>query len=179
MLPIIITGGPGAGKTSLINALADKGYATFEEVSRTLIEQQAQLEKGILPWHDLPGFAALCLASMSEQKQQASSHRVAFLDRAIPDICGYLAQAELEIDARYLQASAGYHAQVFFCRPHQAIYVQDEVRPYPFDGALAIHDSLVAIYQQLGYQVVEVPWGSLDDRVTFIESALALPSVTE
>ena len=179
MLPIIITGGPGAGKTSLINALASKGYATFSEVSRTLIEQQAQLENGILPWHDLPGFAALCLDSMGEQKQQASLQEVAFLDRAIPDICGYLAQAELEIDARYRQASAGYHAQVFFCRPHQAIYVQDEVRPYPFDGALAIHDSLVVIYQQLGYQVVEVPWGTLDERVRFIESALALSIVTE
>ncbi|GAK82865.1 predicted ATPase [Vibrio ponticus] len=53
--------------------------------------------------------------------------------------------------------------------------MQDEVRPYPFAGALAIHDALVAIYQQLGYQVVEVPWGSLDERVAFIESAIALP----
>lgn len=177
MLPIIITGGPGAGKTSLINALAEIGYATFEEVSRTLIEQQAQLEKGILPWHDLPGFAALCLESMGEQKQQAALYNVAFLDRAIPDICGYLAQAELAIDARYREASAGYHAQVFFCRPHREIYVQDEVRPYPFEGAIAIHEALVTIYQQLGYHVVEVPWGALAERCAFIESALALPIV--
>ena len=179
MLPIIITGGPGAGKTSLIDALANKGYATFAEVSRTLIEQQAQLENGILPWHDLPGFAALCLESMSEQKQQAALQSVAFLDRAIPDICGYLAQAGLEIDAHYREASAGYHAQVFFCRPHRDIYVQDEVRPYPFEGALAIHDALVAIYQQLGYQVVEVPWGTLAERCAFIESAAALPMTME
>ncbi|ROV60278.1 ATPase [Vibrio ponticus] len=175
MLPIIITGGPGAGKTSLINQLAQQGYQTFSEVSRDLIEQQAQLENGILPWHDLPGFAALCLTLMGEQKQQAAQYPVAFLDRAIPDICGYLAEAKLEIDACYIEASADYHPQVFFCRPHQAIYVQDEVRPYPFAGALAIHDALVAIYQQLGYQVVEVPWGSLDERVAFIESAIALP----
>ncbi len=175
MLPIIITGGPGAGKTSLINQLAQQGYQTFAEVSRDLIEQQAQLENGILPWHDLPGFADLCLTHMGEQKQQAAQHSVAFLDRAIPDICGYLAEAKLDIDARYIEASAGYNPQVFFCRPHQAIYVQDEVRPYPFAGALAIHNALVAIYQQLGYQVVEVPWGSLDERVAFIESAIALP----
>ncbi|OLQ86056.1 ATPase [Vibrio panuliri] len=178
MLPIIITGGPGAGKTSLVNHLAARGYATFAEVSRTLIEQQAQLVDGILPWHDLPGFADLCLTHMGEQKQQAAQHSVAFLDRAIPDICGYLAEAELEIDARYIEASAGYHSQVFFCRPHKAIYVQDDVRPYPFDGALAIHDALVAIYQQLGYQVVEVPWGTLEERAAFIESTLALSTET-
>ncbi len=173
MLPIIITGGPGAGKTSLINQLAGQEYQTFDEVSRRLIEQQASIENGILPWNDLPGFADLCLTHMSEQKQQASLHNVAFLDRAIPDICGYLAQAELDIDARFTEASLGYHSQVFFCRPHQSIYVQDEVRPYPFDGALAIHEALEAIYQQLGYQVVEVPWGTLEERVAFIESAIA------
>ena len=179
MLPIIITGGPGAGKTSLINALAAKGYTTFAEVSRTLIEQQLRLEHGILPWQDLPGFAALCLQAMSEQKQQAELQDAAFLDRAIPDICGYLAQAELAIDSRYVTASQGYHPQVYFCRPYRAIYVQDEVRPYPFEGAMAIHDALVAIYQQLGYQVVEVPWGTLEQRVTFIESALTPSMVTE
>lgn len=178
MNPIIITGGPGAGKTSLIETLAKKGYATFEEVSRTLIEQQALLENGILPWHDLPGFAQLCLQHMGEQKQQAYSHPVAFLDRAIPDICGYLAQAELPIEACYREASQGYHPQVFFCCPHQAIYVQDEVRPYPFEGAIAIHQALMAVYLQLGYQVVDVPWGTLEQRVEFIESALT-PSTME
>ena len=50
MNPIIITGGPGAGKTTLINALADAGYPTFAESSRQLIEQQSQLEGGTLPW---------------------------------------------------------------------------------------------------------------------------------
>lgn len=68
MNPIIITGGPGAGKTTLINALADAGYPTFAESSRQLIEQQSQLEDGILPWVDLPGFAELCLGVMSKQK---------------------------------------------------------------------------------------------------------------
>ena len=176
MLPIIITGGPGAGKTSLINALAAKGYATFDEVSRTLIEQQSQLEHGILPWQDLPGFAALCLQVMGEQKRQAQQQEVAFLDRAIPDICGYLAQAELAIDSRYIIASQGYHPQAYFCRPHCAIYVQDDVRPYPFEGAIAIHDALVSTYQQLGFEVIEVPWGTLEQRTAFIERSL-MPSI--
>ena len=64
MQPIIITGGPGAGKTTLINALGDMGYPTFAESSRQLIEEQSQIENGILPWLDLPGFAELCLGVM-------------------------------------------------------------------------------------------------------------------
>ncbi|NAX21924.1 AAA family ATPase [Vibrio sp. V39_P1S14PM300] len=60
MKPVIISGGPGAGKTSLIRALGARGIATFEEASRRLIEQQSRLPDGILPWDDLPGFARLC-----------------------------------------------------------------------------------------------------------------------
>ncbi len=48
MKPIIITGGPGAGKTTLIDALAQSGLATFPEVSRTLIEQESAKPNGIL-----------------------------------------------------------------------------------------------------------------------------------
>ncbi|MEZ8585475.1 AAA family ATPase [Vibrio cyclitrophicus] len=176
MNPIIVTGGPGAGKTTLINALGDIGYPIFAESSRQLIEQQSQLENGILPWLDLPGFAHLCLTVMSEQKEQANQHQIAFLDRAIPDICGYLAQANLDIDVTYREASQGYHSQALFCRPEASIYVQDEVRPYPFEEALEIHHALVTVYQELGYEVVEVPFMSVEERALFVKSHLGIKS---
>ncbi|MEC7173627.1 MAG: AAA family ATPase, partial [Bacteroidota bacterium] len=36
---IVISGGPGSGKTTLVNLLKDKGYRCFEEFSRILIDR--------------------------------------------------------------------------------------------------------------------------------------------
>ncbi|MDC5703184.1 AAA family ATPase [Vibrio europaeus] len=168
MKPIVITGGPGAGKTTLLAALAEYGYATFSEGSRTLIEQQSQLPDGILPWTDLPKFARLCLRFMGDQKLTAQQSPVAFMDRAIPDIVGYLKVGGCEIGQEFLDQSVGYYSQVFVCQPEASIYVQDEFRPHSFEEALQIHQVLVETYIELGYQVIEVPWGTVVERVAFV-----------
>lgn len=174
MKPVVITGGPGAGKTTLLNALGEMGYATFAEGSRTLIEQQSQRDDGVLPWSNLPGFANLCLDLMSEQKHKALGHEVAFVDRAIPDIVAYLRVGGCNVPEAFIQGSAGYHGQVLACRPEKAIYVQDEVRPHSFEEALHIHQTLVDGYAELGYQVLHVPWGSVDERVSFVCRVMGL-----
>ncbi|MCG9683848.1 AAA family ATPase [Vibrio sp. Isolate23] len=177
MKPIIVTGGPGAGKTTLIEALAEYGYATFSEGSRTLIEQQSQQPEGVLPWTDLPEFARLCLELMVEQKLTAQQSQVAFMDRAIADIVAYLKVDGCKVEQEFLAQSAGYHSQVLSCRPEASIYVQDDVRPHSFEEAIDIHDMLVKTYSELGYQVIEVPWGTVKERVAFIRQVTGL--VTE
>ncbi|MGR4989741.1 AAA family ATPase [Vibrio rotiferianus] len=174
MNPIVITGGPGAGKTTLLKALGQLGYATFAEGSRTLIEQQSQLDNGILPWTNLPEFANLCLELMGKQKREALNHDVAFVDRAIPDIVAYLQVGGCSVEQAFFKESIGYHGQVLTCRPEVSVYVQDEVRPHSFEEALQIHQTLLDTYHELGYEVVEVPWGTVNERVEFVRSAVGL-----
>lgn len=179
MKPIVITGGPGSGKTTLLNALGASNYATFSEGSRILIEQQSQLEGGILPWTNLPEFANLCLELMAKQKREALSHEIAFVDRAIPDIVAYLKVGGCHVKRVFLSQSSGYHSTVFACRPETSIYTQDEVRPHRFEEALNIHKVLLSTYAELGYQVVDVPWGAVTERVAFVQQALALLAEVE
>ncbi|CAH1235368.1 Predicted ATPase [Vibrio harveyi] len=179
MTPIVITGGPGAGKTTLLNALGELGYATFAEGSRTLIEQQSQLDNGILPWTNLPEFANLCLEFMGKQKREALNHPVAFVDRAIPDIVAYLKVGGCPVEQAFLIESAGYQSKVLTCRPEASIYVQDDVRPHSFKEALQIHQTLVDTYTELGYEVVEVPWGSVAERVVFVRQVMGLVAEVE
>ncbi|GEA24065.1 AAA family ATPase [Vibrio harveyi] len=179
MTPIVITGGPGAGKTTLLNALGELGYATFAEGSRTLIEQQSQLDNSILPWTNLPEFANLCLELMGKQKREALNHPVAFVDRAIPDIVAYLKVGGCPVEQAFLIESAGYQSKVLTCRPEASIYVQDDVRPHSFKEALQIHQTLVDTYTELGYEVVEVPWGSVAERVVFVRQVMGLVAEVE
>ncbi len=174
MSVVIISGGPGAGKTTLLDALAEHGYTAYPEIPRLLIEQESSKENGILPWHDLPAFAALCYDAMRVQKQLAQSQPTVFLDRAIPDICTYLLGAEQVVPAEYWQASLEYHPQVFMCEPNSTTYQQDEVRPYAFEEALQIHQRLVNTYSGLGYECIDVPMASIEQRVEFVLATLSV-----
>ncbi|HHY0340720.1 TPA: AAA family ATPase [Vibrio cholerae] len=171
---VIISGGPGAGKTTLSNALAERGYATYPEIPRQLIEQESLKQDGILPWHDLPAFAALCYDAMLVQKHSAINEPMVFLDRAIPDICAYLLGAELVVPAKYWSASSGYHPHVLMCEPNAITYQQDDVRPYSLEEAQQIHHRLVQTYSELGYQCIEVPMASVENRVEFVLNTLSV-----
>ncbi|MGR5488968.1 AAA family ATPase, partial [Vibrio alfacsensis] len=85
---------------------------------------------------------------MMNQKQVAStSDQLSFLDRAIPDICAYLTFGNEPVPPRVMeQAKLGYQPLAFTCEPNTATYVQDDVRPYPFEEALEIHRQLIEQY---------------------------------
>jgi predicted ATPase len=56
MLPeerIIISGGPGFGKTTLILELEKAGFQCVHESSREIIHEQMQSGGNFLPWKDL------------------------------------------------------------------------------------------------------------------------------
>ncbi|MCL9776468.1 AAA family ATPase [Vibrio methylphosphonaticus] len=170
-LPFIVTGGPGSGKTTLLESIECEDTQVFPEVPRQLIIEQSQIANGILPWVDLSGFAELCFREMLTQKHAALDSPLTFLDRAIPDICAYLSWGNLEIPQHIaLEASSGYQQLVIFCEPTLETYVQDEIRPYPFEEALAIHKKLYALYESMGYQIVSLPLLPIKERKALLSS---------
>ena len=46
----VITGGPGVGKTTLLNALSTNGYKTIPEAARTIIREETSLNGDALSW---------------------------------------------------------------------------------------------------------------------------------
>ncbi|NUB14933.1 AAA family ATPase, partial [Azospirillum brasilense] len=88
---IVVTGGPGSGKSTLIDALAREGHAHSVEAGRAIIQDQTAIGGPALPWIDPSAFAELMLCwelrSLRLAREQAGA---GFFDRGIPDVIGHL-----------------------------------------------------------------------------------------
>jgi len=89
---IVIIGGPGTGKSTIIDGLIANGYCCYPEISREVtLEAKKQgieqlfLEKPLL-------FSELLLEGRKKQFQNASQepHEIVFIDRGIPDVLAYM-----------------------------------------------------------------------------------------
>ncbi|WBU65249.1 AAA family ATPase [Paracoccus aerodenitrificans] len=53
----VVTGGPSAGKTSLITELARRGFHTTPESGRAIIREEIVRGGDVLPWADRTAYA--------------------------------------------------------------------------------------------------------------------------
>ena len=168
----IITGGPGSGKSSLLAALINKSYLGFEEISRLIIREQHEIGGDMVPWQNLAAFAELCYERMSAQLEECDSTCTCFYDRGLPDIIAYVRRGGLNVPDKYFEKVKSYNRTVFIAPPWQDIFVNDSERPESFEDAVEIYHFLKSTYSELGFNIVELPKVSVEERVAFIENIL-------
>ncbi|MBB3264834.1 putative ATPase [Azospirillum sp. OGB3] len=175
---VVVTGGPGSGKSTLIDALAREGYAHSVEAGRAIIQDQTAIGGPARPWIDPPAFAELMLCWELRSLRLAREHAgTVFFDRGIPDVIGYLrlmkrpVPAHLETAARRFR----YHWTVFIAPPWPEIFTQDAERRQSLSEAVATHDAMAETYRRLGYELVELPKAPVAERVRFVLERLAAP----
>ena len=169
----IITGGPGSGKSTLIEALASAGFPAMPEAGRSIIQDQVRIGGPALPWADRQAFAELMLAWELRSYREALSLETAgpvFFDRGAPDVIGYLRLCGLEVPGHVLAAARefSYGRRVFLAPPWRDIFHEDQERKQSWAEAEATCRAMVEIYTELGYELVELPPVPVDERVEFI-----------
>ncbi len=167
----VVTGGPGSGKSTLIEALAGAGYRHAPEAGRAIIRHQVQIEGPALPWKDPALFAEMMLSwDMRSFEEAQREPGIVLFDRAVPDVIGYLALMDLRPPQHFVQAvhRYRYNTRVFIAPPWPEIFSRDTERKQDFNEAVRTHDALARAYPEYGYELVPLPRAPLQSRMQFV-----------
>jgi predicted ATPase len=171
---VVITGGPGAGKTNLLVALQDRGYSIVGDAARAIIQNRRKL--GLSPRPGAAEFAQEVLdADIDGFVRHATTPGYVFYERGVLDSLGMLSHVvplgESELDS-WLSLYP-YFPKVFILPPWSEIYTNDAERDHTFAHAEKVHAAAAAWYRSCGYQLFEVPRVSVAERCAYVLQVLA------
>ena len=175
MKRFIMTGAPGAGKTSILDALRVRGYAAVNEAATDVISfEQSQgnneswtgplfIEKII----ELQRFRQLRPVPAGIAMQVYDRSPVCTL--ALARYLGHQIPAELAGEIARITRERVYEHQVFFIRPI-GFCQPTAARRISYQDSLEFERYHEDEYVRLGFELVEVPPGAIAERATVIDA---------
>lgn len=170
----VITGGPGVGKTSLLEALQEKGLTVIPEVARQLIREQQAIDGDALPWKDKRLYRDLMFQRSEESFEKVMEEQQGdgpiFFDRGFLDAICYasLTGIRVENDMKILAETWRYNDHVFILPPWKEIYQTDAERKQDWNEAVFTYNKMIQTYRSYQYNLVEVPKTTIEERADFI-----------
>jgi predicted ATPase len=135
----IMTGGPGAGKTTLLDEFNQYGLTTVPEEGRRIIKEQIESGGEGLPWLNKELFANMRLENIP-----------------VPEVM--ITKASEMV----------YNNNVFILPPWKEIYENDPERKQSIEIAILTFECMKEIYQEYGFNIIEVPKFAVEKRAAFI-----------
>ncbi len=193
---IVLTGGPGSGKSTVLEVLRNNGYATGEDAARSIIRERKAA--GLTPRPEAKEFADQILAreiaayrsvtlapplrynepSSEEPNNEEPNNEEplkdglfdkVFFERGIVDVAGSLYGTGTLDEQATRQLIRKYpYEYVFLFPPWEDIYQMDEERDHTFDHSVLVYGSTRDWYRKVGYNIIEVPIDTPQARAEFI-----------
>jgi predicted ATPase len=163
----VFTGGPGSGKTTLIETLRARGHICVDETARKIIRQQVKIDGDALHWKNQSLYRELILSwSIAAFESVEERTRPVFFDSGIPELLEY--GTDIPAHVQHAADLFRYNAIVFIAPPWQEIYRTDDERKQDFAEAIDAHSATIAAYLKCGYFLVELPRVSPAKRADFV-----------
>jgi len=177
----VLTGMPGAGKTVLLRRLETRGYAVVEEAATDVIALE-QARGDAEPWLR-PEFTD-SIVELQRRRQLTAEDRsgeiagVQFYDRspvctlALCRFQGFAPSPALEAELARIASERTYDKRVLFVRGLGFI-TRTEARQISFEEALRFETMHEEEYRELGFECVDVPPGTIDERCDLVRGVCA------
>ena len=167
---IVISGGPGGGKTTIINSLKDKGYYCYDEISRELIQKYKKKYNQNIFFENPLEFSNILWKKREEQYKNSiiqKKYDKVFFDRSLLDITSYLefiGKRNLNLERKLKNLK---YDIIFLIKPTKKNYKKDFSRYEDFSQSIKIHNILERNYKNY-FKTINVPFEKLKDRLNFI-----------
>ena len=174
MRRFILTGAPGAGKTTLIQALEARGHAVVREAATDVNAEM--IESGVTQPIAEPDFIDQ-IVNLQITRREAAVGEVQLHDRstictlALCRFAGLPLPACLNDDLALIERGGLYERRVFFVQ-NLGFMTPTAVRRISFEDSLRFESIHEAVYRELGYELVMIPRASLSERLEVIERAI-------
>jgi len=174
----VITGGPGVGKTTLLEELQRRFFTCIPEVAREIIKEQVAIQGFALPWKNKELYLQMMFDRSVDSyltANNSNNRSLIFFDRGIPDsityakIIGFEKTEAMEYDARFYR----YNRNIFFLSPWQDIYKTDDERKQSWEEAVISSELNAKMYRRFNYTLIDVPKDSPEKRADFILTWIA------
>jgi predicted ATPase len=169
----VLTGAPGAGKTSVLHALREQGLAVVEEAATDVIA--AEQRRGVAePWrHDgfIDKIVRLQRSRVAEPAPPGSAVQVhdrsPLCTLALARYLGRAATPLLTAEVDRIARDRVFEPAVFFIRPLGFIE-PTEARRISYADSLDFERVHEAVYREHGFELIDVPPAPVADRAAAI-----------
>jgi len=170
-MKVVISGGPGTGKSSIIDNLGRLGFSVFRESSREITKKYKKLGQDQLFLSEPVKFSRILLQNRITQHKESNNidENLSFFDRGIPDILAYLEYKKISYSEEFQRPAEEFkYDAVFIAEPWRNIYKKDNERYESFEELIEINKHIKNTYSNFGYELILLPASSVKERVEFI-----------
>ncbi len=166
---ILLTGCSGGGKTTLLDALDKRGFATVPEPGRRIVAEELTGDGRALPWVDLKRFAMRAVEmARSDLSGAHEANGPVFFDRGLIDAAVALEFTGGPSKEETLGGIAPYADPVFVVPPWEEKFETDAERQHDFQAAVDEYDRIRRALEDLGHETIVLPRVDVSQRVELV-----------